>query len=81
METCNTNTSLPLPPDFETMSPDEKRDVIAYLNTLDEVEVIAYAIAIEQLGSSFDLLRSNGFCDWKKEQERYAKPPSTSASS
>lgn len=61
-------SAIPLPPDFEQMTDEEKRDAIAYLNTLDEVEQIAYTIALEQLGSSFDLLRSNGFCDWKKEQ-------------
>jgi len=55
-----------LPPNFDTLSPDIQENVVAYLKQLDPIERRAYHIAIDHLGSSFHLLRSNGFCDWKK---------------
>ena len=40
-----------------------------YLKTLSEKERKAYEIAKDHLGSSFDLVKSNGFLRWKKEKE------------
>ena len=38
-----------------------------YLSSLDEKEKIAYNIAIEHLGSSFNLEKSIGFQKWLKK--------------
>ena len=35
-----------------------------YISQLTEVEKIAYEIAKEHLGSSFNIKRSNGFKEW-----------------
>lgn len=40
-----------------------------YLKTLSEKERKSYEIAKDHLGSSFDLVKSNGFLKWKKEKE------------
>lgn len=40
-----------------------------YLETLSEKERKAYEIAKDHLGSSFDLVKSNGFLKWLKEME------------
>ena len=39
-----------------------------YISQLTEVEKIAYEIAKEHLGSSFNIKRSNGFKDWLKKK-------------
>lgn len=49
----------------QTMTPLEEE----YLKTLSEKERKAYEIAKDHLGSSFDLVKSNGFLKWKKEKE------------
>lgn len=40
-----------------------------YLNTLNDRELQAYHIAVDHLGMSFTMERSNGFRQWKKERE------------
>jgi len=40
-----------------------------YIESLSEREYKAYMIAKTHLGSSFDLEKSIGFKDWKKNQE------------
>lgn len=38
-----------------------------YIEQLCPIELKALIIAQEHLGSSFDLIKSNGFCSWLKE--------------
>lgn len=38
--------------------------IIEYLSQLSDIEIKAYKIAKEHLGSSFNLVKSNGFCEW-----------------
>ena len=44
-----------------------KKQVHNYLNSLDEKDKIAYKIAMDHLGTSFNILRSNGFTEWQKK--------------
>ena len=37
-----------------------------YVAQLSPIEKKAYKIAIEHLGTSFNLKKSNGFCNWNK---------------
>lgn len=39
-----------------------------YLKEMDELEKKAMQIASDHLGSSFNLLKSNGFIKWKQTQ-------------
>lgn len=48
--------------------PHEKENIIKYLNQLDETEWKAYLLAKQILKTSFHLLKSNGFIDWKLSQ-------------
>ncbi len=41
-----------------------------YIAQLTPIEKKAYKIAIEHLGTSFNLKKSNGFCDWLKERSK-----------
>jgi hypothetical protein len=41
-----------------------------YIAQLSPIEKKAYKIAIEHLGTSFNLKKSNGFCDWLKDNNK-----------
>lgn len=61
---------LPLPDNFNSYDEGLKANVIEYLSQLDQIEKKAYKIAKDHLGSSFNIVKSNGFCDWVKEQKK-----------
>lgn len=42
--------------------------ICEYLSQLNPIERKAYKIAKEHLGTSFNLVKSNGFCDWLKDK-------------
>jgi hypothetical protein len=44
-----------------------------YLATLNDRELQAYHIAVDHLGMSFTMERSNGFRQWKKERDERIK--------
>lgn len=52
--------------------------VAEYMEQLSDVERKACAIAKDHLGSSFNIVKSNGFNDWinerAKENEKASKP-------
>jgi hypothetical protein len=47
---------------------EEEQKMEEYIYQLTEVEKIAYEIAKEHLGSSFNIQRSNGFKEWLKKK-------------
>jgi hypothetical protein len=47
-------------------SPEKQQDVLEYLQEMDDIHKKAYEIAFNHLETSFDILRSNGFQEWKK---------------
>jgi hypothetical protein len=57
---------IELPNNFESYDSLTKEAVIKYLKHLNPIEKKAYTIGKEHLGSSFNLLKSNGYIDWKK---------------
>jgi hypothetical protein len=44
--------------------------ISAFYAQLTERERIAHAIAIEKLGTSYDVVRTHGFLKWKKKQSQ-----------
>ena len=51
--------------------PEEVRQyIIKYLEQLGDKEKIAYSIAKEHLGTSFDVVKSIGYITWKKSQSQ-----------
>ena len=44
-----------------------QREIFNYLSEMDEHNKIAYKIAFDHLGSSFNIYRSNGFKEWKQK--------------
>ena len=43
--------------------------IYEYLEQLTHIEKKAYEIAKKHLGTSFNLVKSNGFNDWKKSKK------------
>ena len=52
---------------------DVKENVLEYLKNLGEKERIAYKIAYSHLGTSFNIIRSTGYVEWIKEQNKKSK--------
>ena len=46
------------------------KHVIDFVNSLDAASIIALNVAVEQLGSSFDIEKSIGFMEWKKKSSQ-----------
>jgi hypothetical protein len=44
--------------------------VTEYMDQLSDIERKACAIAKDHLGSSFNIVKSNGFNDWVKERQK-----------
>ena len=57
---------LELPSLFEKYDIEVQELVIKYLKHLNTNERQAYTIGKSHLGSSFNIVKSNGFVDWKK---------------
>lgn len=57
---------------LETKITNEGDRIIAteYIQQLDFYDKIALTLSIEILGSSFDLLKSNGFKDWFQSKKK-----------
>ena len=52
------------------MSNNLQQLVAEYMAQLSDIERKACAIAKDHLGSSFNIVKSNGFNDWTKEREK-----------
>ena len=52
---------------------DVKESVLEYLKNLGEKERIAYKIAYSHLGTSFNIIRSTGYVEWIKDQNKKSK--------
>ena len=60
---------LELPSLFEKYDVEVQESVIKYLKYLNKIERQAYTIGKSHLGSSFNIVNSNGFVDWKKNNK------------
>jgi len=51
-----------MPPAFDVYDQETQGYVMEYIGSLDAIQYKAYLIAMDHLKSSFDLIRSNGYC-------------------
>lgn len=65
-QTIENELQLELPNNFEQYDENTQQLIIDYLKHLDIIERRAYTIGKQHLGSSFNVVKSNGFIDWKK---------------
>ena len=47
---------------------EEKKNIVQYMEQMNEQQKKAYLIALDHLKSSFSIIRSNGFKDFMKEK-------------
>jgi len=57
---------LELPNTFEKYDGATQLSLIKYLKQLEPIEKQAYTIGKSHLGTSFNVLKSNGYASWKK---------------
>jgi hypothetical protein len=69
MSNLSSVTDLKMPDNFESYDIKLQSSIIEYLSQLNAIEKKAYKIAKEHLGSSFNIVKSNGYCDWLKEHK------------
>lgn len=62
-------SDMPLPIHFENYDDDTQASIIEYISHLSEIEKKAYKIAYNHLGSSFNVVKSNGYNDWLKTRK------------
>jgi hypothetical protein len=60
---------LELPNNFENYDKKTQELIVNYLKHLNTIERQAYTIGKKHLGSSFNVIKSNGFIDWKKNNK------------
>ena len=63
-------SDMPLPIHFENYDDDTQAAIIEYISHLSEIEKKAYKIAYNHLGSSFNVVKSNGYNDWLKTRKQ-----------
>lgn len=64
-----TTLNIDLPEYFDKYEQKIQQSIIDYLSQLSEIQQKAYLIAKDHLGSSFNILKSNGYIQWKKTNE------------
>ena len=60
---------LSIPNIISIYSKDNQQEIYEYLKSLNEMQRKAYLIAINHLGTSFNILKSNGFKEWKTKTD------------
>lgn len=65
-QNIETELGLELPNNFENYDEKTQEHLVNYLKQLEHIERQAYTIGKTHLGSSFNVIKSNGFINWKK---------------
>ena len=64
------NNEIPVSEKVYSYPQEIQKDIFEYLKDLTDHEKKAYMIAYTHLGTSFDILRSNGFQEWKRREKK-----------
>ena len=64
MNSCWKDLPIPVPETIVNFSTEKQKEIYEYLKQLNEKDMIAYKIALDHLGTSFNIVRSNGFTEW-----------------
>jgi hypothetical protein len=58
-----------LPENFNKYDKDLQDSIKNYLNQLDIIEKKAYIIGKKHLGTSYNIIKSNGYINWQKNNK------------
>ena len=64
----DTHIFVSIPENVSTYPPEVQESVLQYLRQLSDKEKIAYEIARDHLGTSFHIIKSIGYIEWKARQ-------------
>jgi hypothetical protein len=59
-----------LPNNFRNYDFDTQRKIIQFIEQLNPIEAHAYKIGKSHLGTSYNIVKSNGFVEWNKKQNK-----------
>ena len=59
---------LQIPNNIYHLSIEEQQDIYNYLNQMNDTHKKAYIIALDHLGTSFNIYKSNGYKEWKNKK-------------
>jgi hypothetical protein len=62
--------TIPVPELILKYPEDKQKEILEYLEQLDDHHKKTYKIAFEHLGSSFNIYKSNGFKEWKQTKTK-----------
>jgi hypothetical protein len=69
MNLIETELGVELPIQFDNYDIITQQLVIKYIKQMNSIEKLAYKIGKDHLGSSFNVLKSNGFINWNKQKK------------
>ena len=69
MNILESELGVELPAQFENYDILTQQSIINYIKQLNPIEKLAYKIGKDHLGSSFNILKSNGYNNWKKQKK------------
>jgi hypothetical protein len=58
-----------LPDNFQSYEKSIQESIIKYINQLETIEKQAYTIGKQHLGTSFNIIKSNGYINWQKNNK------------
>lgn len=58
-----------LPDNFQSYEKSIQESIIKYINQLGTIEKQAYTIGKQHLGTSFNIIKSNGYINWQKNNK------------
>jgi hypothetical protein len=61
--------NIKIPNIVKSYSPEKQKELYEYLQQMDDHNKKAYEIALDHLGTSFNIYKSNGFKEWKQRQK------------
>ena len=61
--------TIELPSQFSTYSVETQESIKQYISQFTPIQKKAYLIAKEHLGSSFNVIKSNGYIQWLKNKK------------
>jgi len=61
--------TIELPSQFSTYSLETQESIKQYISQFTPIQKKAYLIAKEHLGSSFNVIKSNGYIQWLKNKK------------
>ena len=60
---------LAIPPSVLKLPLEKQTEIYNYLIQMNDYQKKAYLIAKDHLGTSFNIIKSNGFIEWKKSNK------------